>query len=82
MVVVAVNRGSAPATARLDAPSEWAEGAPRDLWELRVLLGQLVLPVRRVMWGPLGQPDLLVQQDLRARLGQLALREQMGLLDR
>ncbi|MBZ5640685.1 MAG: DUF3459 domain-containing protein [Acidobacteriia bacterium] len=31
-VVVAVNRGSAPATARFDTPPEWSTAAVRDLW--------------------------------------------------
>ncbi|HEY0557064.1 MAG TPA: alpha-amylase family glycosyl hydrolase [Thermoanaerobaculia bacterium] len=31
-VVVAINRGSAPATAAFDAPAEWGTAAPRDVW--------------------------------------------------
>lgn len=31
-VVVAVNRGSAPAAAAFDVPAEWADGPVRDLW--------------------------------------------------
>jgi alpha-amylase len=32
-VVVAVNRGTAPATAAFDAPAEWKDGPVRDLWK-------------------------------------------------
>lgn len=32
-VVVAVNRGQAPATASFDAPAEWGEGPVRDFWK-------------------------------------------------
>jgi alpha-amylase len=31
-VVVAVNRGSAPATARFPPPEEWPSAVPEDLW--------------------------------------------------
>jgi alpha-amylase len=31
-VVVAVNRGSAPATARFSPPEEWSNAVPEDLW--------------------------------------------------
>ena len=31
-MVVAVNRGAAPATASFDAPAEWGDGPVRDLW--------------------------------------------------
>jgi hypothetical protein len=31
-VVVAVNRGAAPATARFSPPAEWSGRAPEELW--------------------------------------------------
>jgi hypothetical protein len=30
--VVAINRGSAPATASFDVPAEWGATAPKDVW--------------------------------------------------
>jgi alpha-amylase len=32
-VVVAINRGAAPATAAFDAPAEWKDGSVRDFWK-------------------------------------------------
>jgi glycosidase len=32
-VIVAINRGAAPATAAFDAPAEWKDGPVRDLWK-------------------------------------------------